>query len=241
MRVVAIPAPLATEPSTTVIVGSNCPRPLQHVPAESSLRSSRSIRKEKRAPARSSRPTSPAQKGRLAVDPYRLAYRPAARRVSASRGCGRRRHGGRQRVPRRVRTDVCGGARSGRPLPWCSELDGRYVSGPSPRCAHAGPRWLQTSSLQALRSQGQLPIKASSRVAANPLTIAATLVHPDQTTVLLDRTQGTSRDYATGAGKVYRVPLPTALSAGSYRLIVESTLGRTVVTRELQFSVLPQR
>jgi hypothetical protein len=54
----------------------------------------------------------------------------------------------------------------------------------------------------------------------------------------LDRTQAAGRDYANTAGKVYRVAFPRALSAGSYRLIVESALGRTTVARELAFSVV---
>ena len=73
---------------------------------------------------------------------------------------------------------------------------------------------------------------------SNPLTITATLVRADGTKVPLDRTQAAARDYASAAGKVYRVELPQALTPGSYRVIVESTLGRTTVAREIAFSVL---
>jgi methionine-rich copper-binding protein CopC len=85
----------------------------------------------------------------------------------------------------------------------------------------------------------QLPIRVSSK-AASPLTITATLVRADGTTLPLDRTQAPGRDYAGAAGKVYQVPLPPALAAGNYRVIVESTLGRATVAREVEFSVLPQ-
>ena len=126
MRVVAIPAPLPTKPSTTVIVGIE-------LPTTAAARARRiefvvvAIDQEGKTRARAQFSTDFAsfRKDGVAVDPYGLSDRPAARRVSASRGCRRRRHIDRQRVPRRVRTDVCGGARGGRPLPWCSELDRR--------------------------------------------------------------------------------------------------------------------
>ena len=86
----------------------------------------------------------------------------------------------------------------------------------------------------------QLPIRVSSKAASNPLTITATLVRADGTTLPLDRTQAAGRDFASAAGKVYRVALPRALAAGNYRVMVESTLGRTTVARELAFSVLSQ-
>jgi Ca-activated chloride channel family protein len=84
----------------------------------------------------------------------------------------------------------------------------------------------------------QLPIRVSSKAASNPLSITATLVRADGTRVPLDRMQAAGRDYAGAAGKVYQVALPAALTAGNYRVTVESTLGRTTVARELAFSVL---
>ncbi len=86
----------------------------------------------------------------------------------------------------------------------------------------------------------QLPIRVSSKAASRSLTITATLVRADGTTLPLNRTQAAGRDYASAGGKVYRVALPQALSAGTYRVTVESTLGRTTVARALDFSVLPQ-
>ena len=139
MRVVAIPAPLPTQPSTTVIVGIE-------LPTTAAARAGRIqfvvVAIESGRKNAGPRPVldrlRQLGKDGVAVDPYRLADRPAARRVSASRGRRRRRRIDRQRVPRRVRTDVCGGARGGWPLPWCSELDCRYVGGPAPRCAPVG-------------------------------------------------------------------------------------------------------
>jgi len=84
----------------------------------------------------------------------------------------------------------------------------------------------------------QLPIRVSPKAASNPLTITATLLHAGGRTLLLDRTHGAGRDYASAGGKVYRVALPDALAGGSYRVTVESTLGRTTVAREVAFSVL---
>ena len=62
MRVVAIPAPLPTKPSTTVIVGIELPTTAAARARRIEFVSSRLIRKEKRGPVRSSRPTSPVQK-----------------------------------------------------------------------------------------------------------------------------------------------------------------------------------
>ncbi len=84
----------------------------------------------------------------------------------------------------------------------------------------------------------QLPIRISSKAASGSLTITATLVRADGTTQPLDRIHAVARDYASAAGKVYRVALPPALAPGSYRVTVESTLGRTTVAREIAFSVL---
>ena len=73
--------------------------------------------------------------------------------------------------------------------------------------------------------------RSESRRRRRPIrsTITATLVRADGTTLPLDSIQAAGRDYASAAGKVYRVALPQALTAGSYRVIVESTLGRTTV------------
>jgi hypothetical protein len=87
----------------------------------------------------------------------------------------------------------------------------------------------------------QLPIRASPKAASSALTITATLVPADGTMQPLDRTQATGRDYGSGAGKVYRVPLPRALAPGQYRVRVEAALGSAILARELTFSVLPDK
>jgi hypothetical protein len=84
----------------------------------------------------------------------------------------------------------------------------------------------------------QLPIKVSSKASSSSLTITVTLAHADGTTVSLDRSQASGREYAATAGKIYRVALPQALAAGTYRIVVETALGRTRVARELGFSVV---
>lgn len=84
----------------------------------------------------------------------------------------------------------------------------------------------------------QLPIRVSSKAGSNPLTITATLVRASGATLTLDRTSAAGRDYSGPAGKVYRVNLPDALDAGRYRLIVEATLNRTEVVRDIEFTLL---
>jgi VWFA-related protein len=89
------------------------------------------------------------------------------------------------------------------------------------------------------QAAAQLPISVAEKAASQPLTIVATLTAPDGTTRPLDRTVGVGRDYASRGGRVHKVLLPPALGAGPHRLVVESTLGRTTVVRELTLNVLP--
>ncbi len=86
----------------------------------------------------------------------------------------------------------------------------------------------------------QLPIRVSSKAASTPLTITATLARADGTTLPLERTQISARDYASAGGGVYRVALPQPLNAGSYRIVVQTTLGDTTVSREIAFLVVPR-
>jgi len=241
MRVVAIPAPLPTEPSTTVIIGIE-------LPATAAARAGRiefavvAIDQQGKTRARaqfatdftSSEKTSSVWTrtgSRIDLPPGEYQLRVAA--VGADNSTGS------------VFLDAT--------VPtFAAELavGGLSLGAPSATSVSSADRLRAVLALVPLATNelargtavsGQLPIKVSSKGASSPLTITATLVHADQRTVLLDRTQAVAREYAAGAGKVYRVALPTSLSAGSYRLIVESTLGRTVVTRELKFSVLPER
>ena len=86
----------------------------------------------------------------------------------------------------------------------------------------------------------QLPIRVASKAATSSMTITATLYGPDGRTATLDRRAGDARAYAGIAGKVYQIALPPSLTAGRYRLVVESALGRTTVAREITFFVLPR-
>jgi VWFA-related protein len=241
MRVVAIPAPVPTEPSTTVIVGIE-------LPTNAAARAGRiefavvAMDQEGKTKARaqfatdftnSEKTASPWTRtgSRIDLPPGEYQLRVAAVGADTSTGS--------VFLDVSVPTFAAGLA-----------VGGLSLGSPSSTAVTSADRLREVLALVPLATNelargtavsGQLPIKVSSKVASNPLTITATLVHADQTTVPLDRTQAAARDYATGAGKVYRVALPTSLSAGSYRLIVESTLGRTVVRRELEFSVLSQR
>ena len=241
MRVVAIPAPLPTKPSTTVIVGIELPttaaaraRRIEFVVVAIDQEGKTRARAQFSTDFASSEKTaSPWTRtgSRIDLPPGEYQLRVAAVGADASTGS--------------VFLDVS--------VPtFAAELavGGLSLGAPSSTAVTSADRLrgvlafvpLATNELaRGTAVSGQLPIKVSSGVASRLLTIAATLVHADQTTVPLDRTEAAARDYATGAGKVYRVALPASLSAGSYRLIVESTLGRTVVTRELTFSVLSQR
>jgi hypothetical protein len=69
------------------------------------------------------------------------------------------------------------------------------------------------------------------------LTITATLVRTDGQSLTLDRTTAPGRGYAGAAGKVYRVNVPDTLDPGRYRIVIETTTGRTAVAREIAFSV----
>ena len=91
------------------------------------------------------------------------------------------------------------------------------------------------------RAAAQLPIRVATKAASQPVTIVAMLTAPDGTTQQLDRIVGIGRDYASAGGKVHTVLLPPTLGAGRHRLVVESTLGRTTVVRELTLTVLPPR
>jgi VWFA-related protein len=84
----------------------------------------------------------------------------------------------------------------------------------------------------------QLPIRVSPKAAANPMTITAILQSADGATATLDRREINPRDYAGAAGKVYQIALPPTLPMGRYRLVVESALGRTTVAREVTFSIV---
>jgi VWFA-related protein len=83
-----------------------------------------------------------------------------------------------------------------------------------------------------------LPIRVAQKAASVSLTITATLVKPDGGTVETDHAPRATSDYQKPSGGVCRIAIPPDLAAGSYRLVVNATLGRTRVTREMAFRVV---
>jgi VWFA-related protein len=240
MRVVAIPAPLSTEPSAAVIVGIELPTAVAAaagrvefvvvaIDQEGKTRSRVRFTTNFADSAKTSSPWTRTG-SRIDLPPGQYQIRVAATGAAKSQGS--------------VFVDVS-----------VPKFDGELGVGglslgvPSSIAVTEADRLRGVLALIPLTTNelapgtavaAQLPIRVSSKAASNPLTITATLVQADGTTLLLDRTQATGRDYASAAGKVYRVAIPQALTAAGYRIIVESTLGRTTVTREIAFSVLPR-
>jgi methionine-rich copper-binding protein CopC len=81
--------------------------------------------------------------------------------------------------------------------------------------------------------------RSASRRDPYPLrwSFAATLRTLDGSSIELEAAKPDSSAYAKANGETYRVTLPDDLTAGSYRLVLEATAGRTRVTRELGFRV----
>ena len=240
MRVVAIPAPLPSDPRATVIVGIELPTAaatragriefaIVAIDAEGKTRSRVRFSTDFAGSAKTSSAWTRTG-SRIDLPPGEYQIRVAATGVDKSQGS--------------VFTEVS--------VPkFDAELGvgGLSLGAPSAIAVTATDRLRGVLLLVPLATNelapgtavaAQLPIRVSSKAGSNPLTITATLVRPDGTTLSLDRTEAAGRDYASAAGKVYRVPLPQELTAGSYRVIVASTLGRTTVAREVAFSVLPR-
>jgi VWFA-related protein len=238
MRVVAIPAPLPSEPSATVIVGIELPTDVAAragriefvivaIDAEGKTRSRVRFPTDFASAAKTSSAWTRTG-SRIDLPPGEYQIRVAAAGGDNSRGS--------------VFTEVL--------VPKFDAalgVGGLSLGAPSPIAVTAADRLRSVLSLVPLATNelapgaavsAQLPIRISSKASSGPLTITATLVRADGTTLPLDRHEAASRDYATAAGKVYRVPLPQELTAGRYRVIVASTLGRTTVAREVAFSVL---
>ena len=68
------------------------------------------------------------------------------------------------------------------------------------------------------------------------MVIVATLVRPDGTTVELDRMNTVAAEYAKASGQVYRVAIPK-LGPGAYRLVVDTSLRTTQISRDIGFRV----
>jgi VWFA-related protein len=241
MRVVAIPAPLATAPSAAVIVGIEIPTSVAAragrtefaivaIDAEGKTRGRVTFTTNFAAAARTSSAWTRTG-SRIDVPPGQYHIRVAAVGAGDLRGS--------------VFTDVSvpqfgaelavGGLSLGAPS--AAAITGAdRLRGVLPLVPLAANEIAAGASLTA-----QLPIRVSSRGAAHPLTIAATLAGNDGQTLTLDRTTASGRDYAVAAGKIYRVSLPDSLSEGRYRLVVETTIGRTKVAREISFTVAARK
>jgi VWFA-related protein len=237
MRVVAIPAPLASAPSAAVIVGIE-------LPTDVARRAGRvdfavvAIDQEGRTRSRvrfttnfaASEPTSSAWTrtgSRIDLPPGEYELRVAAVGSDSSQGSVYVDVS----VPRFDRELGVGGLSLGAPS-FIAVTDADRLRGALALVP------LATNEIEnGVRAAAQLPIKVSSKGASSSLTIVAALVAPDGTRLTLDRTQTSGRDYATAGGKVYQVALPPSLAPGSYRVVVESTLGTTSVAREVAFSV----
>ena len=241
MRVVAIPAPLSTAPSAAVIVGIELPAAVAATAGRIEF-AVVAIDQDGKTRARVRFSTDFAAAGKTAsawtrtgsridLAPGRYQIRVAAIGGDTSQGS--------------VFTEV-----SVPKFDAGLSVGGLSLGAPSSIAATDADRLRRVLPLIPLATNelapgsavtAQLPIRIASKAVSEPLTIATTVVRADGTRLPLDRIEATARDYASAAGKVYRVALPPGLGPGSYRVIVEATLGRTTIAREVAFSVLPSR
>ena len=238
MRAIAIPAPLPVAPLATVIVGID-------LPAADAVRAGRiafaivAIDEEGKTRAQvrfttnfaaAPRTTSPWTRtgSRIDLPPGRYQIR-----IAADGGSGARGSVFTEVLVPRFDTELgVGGLSLGAASP-LAVTDADRLRGVLPLVPVATNEVAPGTAVEV-----QVPIRVWSKAASNPLTITTTLVRGDGTVLPLDRLQATGREYATPAGKIHRVPLPPALTSGRYRIIVEATLGRTAIVRELELSVL---
>ena len=97
---------------------------------------------------------------------------------------------------------------------------------------------LATSDVPAgMPITASVPIRISSKAAAKPFTVTATLSRPDGRTVDLASGPRQASGFATSTGEILRAVLPAGLVPGAYRLAVEAISGGERVTRELRFRV----
>ena len=110
----------------------------------------------------------------------------------------------------------------------------------NPRQASTAPDLspLATSDVPAgMPITASVPIRISSKAAAKPFTVTATLSGPDGRTVDLGSGPRQTSGFATSTGEIFRAVLPAGLVPGAYRLAVEAISGGERVTRELRFRV----
>ena len=237
MRVVAIPAPLSTEPSAAVIVGIELPTAVATragriefavVAIDDEGKTRARVRFTTNFAASEKTTSSWTRTGsRIDLSPGSTSFgSPPSAPTNHKAACSWR-SWCRSSTPNSVWEGCPWALPAQSPSPARSASRCAAVDTPGDQRARSWHRSRGTASDQSLVEGG-----------VKPLTITATLVRADGTTQPLDSIQAAARDYASAAGKVYRVALPQALTAGSYRVIVESTLGRTTVPRETAFSVL---
>ena len=237
MRIVAIPAPLASAPSATVIVGIE-------LPSAAAGRAGRvdfsvvaideggKIRARLRFNTNFTTPTAttPAWThtgSRIDIAPGRYQIRVAAVGADKTQGSVFT-----ELMVPRFDTDLAvGGLALGAPVPGGSG-DGDRLRGVLPLVPFASSEVAANSTVEA-----QLPIRVSSKAASSPIAITATLVRPDGSHVSLDRTHTAAVEYAARSGRVYRVAIPKALPPGAYRIVVDTSLGTNQISREVAFRV----
>ena len=237
MRIVAIPAPLASDPSAAVIVGIE-------LPSAQAGRAGRvdftvaAIDEEGKTRARlrfntnftPPRPGAPAWThtgSRIDVAPGRYQIRVAASGADKTQGSVFTE----LTVPKFDTELAVGGLALGAPAPGAAG-DSDRLRDVLPLVPFASRDLAHDATVEA-----QLPIRVSSKAASNPLAIISTLARPDGTTVQLGRATASAAEYARRSGKVYRVALPKPLAPGAYRLVIDTSLGSNQISREVAFRV----
>lgn len=238
MRVVAIPAPLATEPAAAVLVGIELPTALATKAgriefAVSAIDGDGTVRARTRFTTNFSAAEKTAAAwtrtgSRIDVPPGEYQIRVAAIGADKSEGSVFLDVA----VPRFDAELGVGGLSLGAASS-IAVTEADRLRGVLPLIPLASNELAPGGGVTA-----QLPIRVASKAAASSMTITATLYGPDGRPATLDRRPANARAYAGEAGKVYQIALPPSLTAGRYRIVVESALGRTTVAREITFSVL---
>ena len=237
MRIVAIPAPLASEPSAAVIVGIELPSAAAGAAgrvdftvlaidddgkARARLRFNTTF-----SPPSAATPAWTHTGSRIDIPPGRYQIRVGAIGADKTQGSVFTE----LTVPKFDTELAVGGLSLGAPIADPSGTADR-LRAVLPLVPFATRNLSATSTIEA-----QLPLRVSAKAASNPLAVVASLVRPDGTTVQLDRVNASAVEYAKPAGKVYRVRIPQRLIAGEYRLAVDVTLGRARAGREIAFGI----
>ncbi|MEO7134338.1 MAG: VWA domain-containing protein, partial [Vicinamibacterales bacterium] len=239
MRIVAIPAPLASAPSAAVIVGIELPSAVAGRAGRvdftvAAIDEAGKTRARLRFNTNFSPPTSatPAWThtgSRIDIAPGRYQIRVAAVGADKTQGSVFTE----LTVPKFDTDLAVGGLALGAPAPGASGGADR-LRGVLPLVPFASHDLAPSSTVEA-----QLPIRVSPKATASSIAITATLARPDGTTVQLDRMNATATEYAKPSGKVYRVAIPKPLAPGAHRLVVDTSLGSNQISREIAFRVTP--